>query len=76
MEELKPCTCSGKAVLISENYGGGALYYGVRCTKCQKLQTMIDVRCKAIKSWNEAYLRNQIKLNELGYPYDIPNLED
>ena len=52
MEDLKPCTCGGKAVLIAKNYGCNAWYYGVRCTKCQKLQTMIDDRDKAIELWN------------------------
>ena len=75
MEELKPCTCGGEAVLISENYGGNAWYYGVRCTKCQKLQTMIDDRDKAIDAWNRRYLEKYIKLNKLWYPYDLQNLE-
>ena len=76
MEELKPCTCGGRAVLVAENYGCNAWYYGVRCTECQKFQTMIDDRDKAIDAWNRTYLEKQIRLNALGYPYDLPNLED
>lgn len=51
-EELKPCTCGGRAELILERYDKGAKYYGVRCTKCQKLQTMIDDEAKAVEAWN------------------------
>ena len=52
MSELKPCSCGGTAKLITENYGKGAIYYGVRCTKCLKFQSLIDNKEKAIEVWN------------------------
>lgn len=52
INELKPCFCGGNAKMITEKYNGKE-FYGIRCCKCQMLQTMIDDKNKAIMRWNK-----------------------
>ena len=59
MEKLNPCECGGEAKLILECYGPTIIFYGVKCSKCQKTQTLVPDPKKAIREWNRRNARNE-----------------
>jgi len=48
MNELKPCECGYKAVLL--RFTTGAFF--VKCTKCKQISVCYRTKEEAIKAWN------------------------